>query len=181
MMGKKDSQTSLETLIQKAGDGDKGAFGILFEQTQGAVRSFLWQREHDPDALDDLVQRTYLIAFRALSGLRNSERLTSWLLTIAHNEWRRWVKTEVRKPEQIEEFDIMAKAVPSRQEISDRQVNLARAIQHLSGRERQLLHLRFEKGLACSEIAGIFRKPAGTIRSKLHRTITKLQRMVRTE
>ncbi|MFL5249954.1 MAG: RNA polymerase sigma factor, partial [Myxococcales bacterium] len=44
--------------------------------------------ELDPDEVDDVVQESFVRAFRALKGLKDPERFSAWLFTIARNRAR---------------------------------------------------------------------------------------------
>src|SRR5207245_3417226 len=74
------------TLIAKAVAGDKGAVRALYDRHRLAVvRLAQGFAELDPDEVNDIVQETFVRAFRALSRLRERERFAPWLLTITRN------------------------------------------------------------------------------------------------
>src|SRR5205823_11424918 len=47
--------------------------------------------ELDPDEADDVVQEAFVRAFRALSSLKDPERFSAWLFTIARNRARSYL------------------------------------------------------------------------------------------
>lgn len=73
--------STVELLL--AQDGDRGAFGRLIRLTEGDVRRFCRWQGGRVDVLDDLVQETYIRAFRGLASYRAECSAKSWLLSIA--------------------------------------------------------------------------------------------------
>jgi len=72
---------SLELLL--AADGDHDAFARFVASTEHDVRRFCaWQTDAGPH-LDDLVQETFIRAFRGASSYRSTAPSRSWLLSIA--------------------------------------------------------------------------------------------------
>jgi RNA polymerase sigma-70 factor, ECF subfamily len=66
-----------------AQDGDVGAFGRFVAATDGDVRRFCAWFTRPGTEIDDLVQETFLRAFRGLNSFSGRSSATSWLLTIA--------------------------------------------------------------------------------------------------
>jgi RNA polymerase sigma-70 factor (ECF subfamily) len=66
-----------------AQDGDVGAFGRFVTATDGDVRRFCAWFTRPGTEIDDLVQETFLRAFRGMNSFSGRSRATSWLLTIA--------------------------------------------------------------------------------------------------
>jgi RNA polymerase sigma-70 factor (ECF subfamily) len=66
--------------------GEAGAHRALYDRHRPAVwrvaRGFA---DLDADEVDDLVQETFVRAFRGLAGLKEPARFGPWLLTIARN------------------------------------------------------------------------------------------------
>ncbi len=66
-----------------AQDGDDAAFARVVVSTQPDVRRFCSWFTRPGHDIDDLVQETYLRAFRGLNSFAGRSTATAWLLTIA--------------------------------------------------------------------------------------------------
>lgn len=81
-MDKTDQAPSLEAL--KAGDRD--AFARLVDQTSGHIYRVALQILGSEQDAEDVLQETYIKAYRALPGFEGRSSLTTWLYRIAVNE-----------------------------------------------------------------------------------------------
>ena len=72
-------------LVVRARDGDRAAFEELVRRTSRLVFARLYLDSPRPDRVEDLLQETFLLAFRALRGLADANGFRPWLLAIAHN------------------------------------------------------------------------------------------------
>jgi RNA polymerase sigma-70 factor (ECF subfamily) len=74
-----------EALVAKARQGDRGAFEEIVRRTSRLVFARLYLETGDSHRAEDLLQETWLRAFRALGELRDAANLRAWLLTIANH------------------------------------------------------------------------------------------------
>jgi len=129
----------------------------------------------DQDLADDAVQAAWTIAWKKLGSLRDPDRLKPWLVSVAANEARQACRR--RRRVAVVELDV---AAPERADCdpADRagELDLERALGHLSADYRVLLALRYEAGLDSSEIGAVVRRPAGTIRWRLARLLNRLRK-----
>ena len=127
------------------------------------------------DLADDAVQAAWVIAWRKLGSLRDPERLKAWLISVAANEARQLCRRQRRLA--AVEIDVGVHD-PAGSDPADRaeELDLDRAIGHLSVDDRALLALRYEAGLDSSEIGALARRPAATIRWRLARLVSRLRK-----
>lgn len=59
----------------------------LYETYRSDIYRYLLGLTRDPDLAEDLLSETFCTAIMALEGLRDSDSVKSWLLTIARNKW----------------------------------------------------------------------------------------------
>ena len=71
-------------LVSRGAEGDRAAFEELVRRTSRLVFAPLFDTGRI-DRADDLLQETFLLAFRSLRGLANLSGFRPWLLAIAHN------------------------------------------------------------------------------------------------
>src|SRR5262245_41655105 len=77
---------SEETLVQRAKAGDRAAFEDLVRRVSRLVFARLYLETGDSHAAEDLLQETFLTAFRSLDQLTDASKFRAWLLRIAQNQ-----------------------------------------------------------------------------------------------
>ena len=171
-----DEEASIDSLCARiAGEcrqGDRARFGELLSLTEPRVRRLIG-RLSGVDDLDDLVQETYLRAWRSLASFRGESRFSTWLFRIAVNTthtYRRSRKRLVSLPIDAEQ------TIPASRALDDRSLSLAyeNALASLSIELRTVFVLHEAEGLAYREIAETVGCPIGTVMSRLHRARTKI-------
>ena len=91
-------------LVQQAKNGSRRAFTDLVRQHHATVRSYLARYLRDGAAADDLAQEVFLAAFRQLDEYRASAAFSAWLLGIARNQARSFLRDEVRRRRRVKKF-----------------------------------------------------------------------------
>ena len=133
---------------------------------------------------EDLVQDTYLKAFRAASQFQRGTNLKAWLFTILRNVNRNWKRDRARAivvvdgeaVDQCEGADAESETPEARllREVGSR--DLRAAIESLPRAPAQTVWLRDVEGLSYAEIAKRLDIPIGTVMSRLSRARSLLYR-----
>lgn len=143
-----------------------------------AVHRLAYHLARRPDEVDDLVQETYLRAFRSANGYRITEHgIRPWLFKILHNVLNSRLARERRQRELVEELqhespephagdEAGALATIDWNHVDER---LKAAIHELSLAHRTTFLLCAVEGLSYQEIADVTEAPIGTVMSRLHR------------
>jgi RNA polymerase sigma-70 factor (ECF subfamily) len=97
---------------------------------------------------EDVVQATFIRAFRALARGERVQKPRNWLIKIAHNECRRMLATRSRRAVEVE-----LEEVPVEQAEAGRAESLRAALSQLTPKQRDALVLRELEGRSYSEIA----------------------------
>src|ERR1700693_3295485 len=96
------SEASEDTvLVSAARDGDRAAFGRLYDRYARMVHGVLLAKV-PLDEVDDLVQDVFIIALRRLSTLREPGSFGAWLVAIARNRANDFHRRSARE-EQLED------------------------------------------------------------------------------
>jgi RNA polymerase sigma-70 factor (ECF subfamily) len=74
-----------EALVRRARDGDRAAFEELVRRTSRMVYARLYLDTGDPHAAEDLVQETYLRAFRSIRQMTELRGFRAWLMTVGQS------------------------------------------------------------------------------------------------
>jgi RNA polymerase sigma-70 factor (ECF subfamily) len=120
-----------QVLIESAQQGEREAFAGLVKHYWDRLYRWLYHLTHDRHLAEDLVQESFLKAFRALASFRAGTNFQAWLFRIAHNALanQRRGSRKVREafPEQWPATD----AGPPEQAMSrEAMLQLARCLEH---------------------------------------------------
>jgi RNA polymerase sigma-70 factor (ECF subfamily) len=132
-----------------------------------------------PADAEDLVQETYLKAFRAADSFRPGTNLRAWLFTILHNTARNRLRDRARDAVSVDS-DVVERAAegPPRGPAETPETLLLRetmtpelqqAIDSLPEAFRQAVWLRDVEEFSYAEIAAMLRIPIGTVMSRISR------------
>ncbi|MEW5990960.1 MAG: sigma-70 family RNA polymerase sigma factor [Chloroflexota bacterium] len=157
------------TLIEQARRGDAEALAAIVRSRMDAVyRLALAIAGDDADAAD-IVQDSFVAAWRQLPHLRDVVRFDAWLHRIVVNTARMAVRGRRRRRvrEIPDEAFVSTASIEARPMPSDGS-RLAAALGYLDADQRALLALHHLEGRGLDEIAAILEVPVGTVKSRLY-------------
>ena len=161
--------------IERARDGDREAFGRLYEAVALDLYRMALYTLGDPQDAEDMVAETFLEAWKGIHNLRETDRFRQWMLRILSVRCKRRVARYIQEKGNIDIDDYLEEGVPDtggpRAEVRD-------AMARRAPDERQIVLLSVLEGYTMREIAGMLGLPQGTVSSKLHRTLKKLRQML---
>lgn len=158
-------------LVGRARHGDRQAFGILVRRYQRRVFALGLRHFREKADAEDLVQETFLRAWRALDRFDETRPFAPWLFRIARNWSLTQLETRKRRGD-AELGDEIAWSGPSPDEDAERRrlrADVNRAVGELPEEQRVILHLRVAEGMSYREIADTLEVPIGTVMSRLAR------------
>ena len=82
------------TLIHRAQNGDEGAFAALMRSYHAFVCAIVIGIVDNSHDAEEVVQDTFLSAYRGLTQLKDSAKFKSWLAEIARNRARNWLRKQ---------------------------------------------------------------------------------------
>ncbi len=136
----------------------------------------------NPTDAEDLLQETYLRAYRGFAGFEEGTNLRAWLYRILTNTFINIYRKRQREPqtisdEEVEDWYLYNKLAGSAAEASaETQVleslpdeDVQEALASLPDQFRMAVILADVEGFAYKEIAEILDIPIGTVMSRLHR------------
>jgi RNA polymerase sigma-70 factor (ECF subfamily) len=171
---------------------DQAHFAEDTEQFMGSLYSAALRMTRNPSDAEDLVQETYLKAYRGYGGFKAGTNLKAWLYRILTNTFINAYRARRRHPEEteleeVEDFYLFrrlggleaAAAGRSAEDVvlesmTDEEVK--RALESLPEAFRMAVLLADVEGFSYKEIAEIMDVPIGTVMSRLHRGRRALQK-----
>jgi RNA polymerase sigma-70 factor, ECF subfamily len=167
-------------LVRTAQEGDRAAFGRLYERYARMVHGVLLAKV-PVGAVDDLLQDVFLRALRRLSTLRESGSFGAWLVTIARNlanDYHRRSLPEEPLADDVPDNDLGrgdSRAENRTTEHAGSAAAVLDAIRSLPDAYRETLILRLVEGLTGPEIAARTGLTHGSVRVNLHRGMEQLR------
>lgn len=154
-------------LIEQARQGDPSAWRTLYESTCDRLFAFLCYQIRDRDEARDILQETYLQAFRRLSTFRGDAPFEVWLRAIALGraiDWKRVILRRIKRTTTLDESNGPVAADHSAVRFESEDRALSGALAKLSHHQRAALLLREWEGRSFSEIGALLACAEGTAR-----------------
>ena len=168
-------------LIIRAKRGDLGAFESLYEIYKGPIYRTALAITGDRPAAEEILQDTFLRAFRHLDNIREGVSLSPWLYRIAVNLAYDWTARRRRGPvalESVIEHLIAPMTASPEQKVEQHELYslVYEALEKLEFKQRATLALFYLHDFSLAEVAEIMDCPVGTVKSRLHYARENLRR-----
>ena len=168
-------------LVRTVRAGDIEAFNRLIARWEKRLYNYLWRMTRSADDALDLMQETFLAAFRQLGRLQEPARFAGWLFRIAHNQaqsqFRRvsLAQRHADPPSEATETAISLGEGARLDELELR-VEVERALASLEPDQREVVVLKVVEGFKFEEIAEILDCPLSTVKSRVYAGFEQLRR-----
>ena len=188
---RRTDERSDEALAVEARDGSEEAFRELVERFEGPVFSLLVRIVRRPELAEELAQESFVKAWRALGRFDEQRKFSSWLFKIAHNSALDALRRRGEEELSLDGPGPDGEGSPQLPADPRAENPLARAVARDAGRAleqavaglkpayREVLLLRFARGLSYEEIAEVTGAPLGTVKVHLFRARQELARRMR--
>ena len=168
-------------LLQAAQQGDQSAFSQLVGRYQQPLLRAMLPVTNTPEEAQDVVQDTFVQAYRNLDTFRGDSSFFTWIYRIAFN----LANARKRRKRPIS-IDTTKLSLPSSDPSAEKRFEgvefrseLRKAISQLSTDHQQVIILRELDELEYEEIAASLGLSVGTVRSRLHRARAQLRNLLK--
>ncbi|HMV44343.1 MAG TPA: RNA polymerase sigma factor [Leptospiraceae bacterium] len=159
-------------------------FTLIVNSTKSVVLSAIEKNlaERFYYAIDDVVQETYLRAYKSLTkgNFRYEAKISTWLYTIARNESLRMNDKLIREEKKIEKATSQIKEErPIEEEVEEnpKKVNLLDYLKMIPDKYKEILE-HYINGLSEKEIADRLSIKQGTVKSRTSRGKEFLRKII---
>jgi RNA polymerase sigma factor (sigma-70 family) len=158
------------------------AFSVLVNTHQERLYWHIRRMVVGHDDTDDILQNTFIKAFRALDNFRGESQLYTWLYRIATNETISFLKTKRLKMfvsfESAENH--FAKHLEADSEMSGDSIQgkLQRAILKLPDKQRLVFNMKYYEEMKYEEMSEILGTSVGALKASYHHAVKKIERYV---
>jgi RNA polymerase sigma factor RpoE len=173
-------QVTDQVLVDRVLNGDKNAFNLLVVRYQNKL-AYVVSRYVSASEIPDVVQETFIKAYRSLSLFKGESIFYTWLYRIAVNTAKNYLTSQGRRPPSSDIDAGEAEGYEGAESLRD--INnpeslilsdevkkvVFETIEALPDDLRTAITLREIDGLSYEEIAQIMNIPVGTVRSRIFR------------
>lgn len=169
-----------QVLVERVKSGDRQSFNLLVIRYQHKVANILSRYIPSSD-IPDVVQESFLKAYRALESFRGESAFYTWLYRIAINTAKNYLTAQKCRPpshgadanDTENDQNITAlKEISNPESLllsEELRQTIFHALERLPEDLRVAITLRELEGLSYEEIAHIMDCPVGTVRSRIFR------------
>ncbi|MEC9252582.1 MAG: RNA polymerase sigma factor RpoE [Pseudomonadota bacterium] len=168
-------------LVRRVQRGDRSAFDLLFLRHRHKIHGLVSRFVRREEEIDDVVQESFIRAYRALPRFRLESAFYTWLYRIAINTAKNYLTAQNRRPStlqgDIDEIEL-SEATGALTELGDPEneyltgeleVAIRKALNALPDDLKNAVTFREFDGLSYEQIAEIMDCPVGTVRSRIFR------------
>ena len=164
-----------DSLVSAAREGDRAAFGRLYDRYARMVHGILLSRV-PPREVDDLVQEVFLSALRQLHALRDISRFGAWLAAITRNRANDYFRRAIPEGNLTERVsENQAESRTNNHAAEQEAAMILAVVRDLPEPYREPLILRLVEGMTGPEIATRTGLTHGSVRVNLCRGMQMLR------
>lgn len=178
-----------EELIVASRD-DPGAFRELYDRWAERLLAYFYRRVLDAEVAADLLAETFAVAYERRGRFRDTGSPGgAWLYGIAAKELSHWFRRQEVEHRALQRLGVSVPALDDESiarieafaDTDSHRVALVAALQHLSDKEREAVHLRVLGELDYREIAARLECTEGAARRRVHRGLGRLNNLMQAE
>lgn len=158
------------------------AFGELVSQFQQPLYYHIRRMVVAHDDADDVLQNTFVKAWRGLDGFRGDSKLKTWLYRIATNESITFLQKRKRRQHQdIDNLqDDLRHSLDQSPYISGEeiQIKLQQAVLTLPERQRLVFNMRYYDDMKYDDISAVLGVTTGALKASYHHAVKKVQKFL---
>ena len=187
----RDKKTTEDFSLAALRSGDRAEFARLVEAYSGVIYRLGMRMLGDPQDAEDVLQETFIKAFRHLGGFDGRSSLSTWLYRIATNEALMMIRrrkhpsvsidepveteSETEEPVQIVDWCCMPE---TEMMSSEARAYMDKAVDQLSPTLRAVFLLRDIEGLSTEETSQVLDLSEAAVKTRLSRARMRLRELL---
>ena len=173
---KKNSNDSDSLLVEKAKEGNEGAFNFLMNKYYPRVYAALFSFTKSKEDSEDLAQQTFVKVWQQIQSFRGDSAFFTWVYRIAINLAKNYVASSGYKKQKVNSsIDQLEIDISSNENIESMLIHsqslddIKDFINTMPEALKTAFTLRESEGKSYEEISIITETPIGTVRSRIFR------------
>ena len=172
-----------EQVMTRAAEGSDTAFEELYRRYARRLKGFFFmQLGGDEEMAADATHDVFLRAYEARTRYQEGSDVSTWIFTIAYNICRNHYRSNAYEAQLLANLD----AEP----VSEQQIEveldaavldeaLQQVLSELPAPLHQIFSLHYQEELTIPQVAEIVGVPAGTVKSRLHKTMNIIRKKLK--
>jgi RNA polymerase sigma-70 factor, ECF subfamily len=172
---KEEKSRSRQRLMERAQNGDREAFQVLFQELGPLITGFVRRRVRDQE-VEDVCQEALVAVYNSRQTYQPARPLEPWLFAIVRNVTAEYLRRQYQRSEWQEP----AENVPEGRVEDDASfaLELREAFAALSPQQFEALRLTKILGLSVEEASQRAGTSAGSMKVRVHRAYESLKRSI---
>jgi RNA polymerase sigma-70 factor (ECF subfamily) len=170
-----------QLLIERVGQGDRAAFGELYDEMAPRVLGLVTRLLRDPSQSEEVTQEIFLEIWQTAPRFDpNKGGAATWILTMTHRRAVDRVRASQASRDRdvkigIRDIDADYDHVAESVEVRIEHERVEKAMARLTDTQRQAITLSYYGGYSNSEVAEILSVPLGTIKTRIRDGMIRLR------
>lgn len=165
-------------LVKAVLNGNREAYGCLFERHEHSVQAVALAVLGDYHAAQDVVQESFVTAYRKLGGLRKGSSFGPWIRKIAKRQAIQ-ISRSMSQVNDAKQRVIEASSVSNDGRIDEPNRMLLEVVMRLPKHERVVIMLRYFDGHSTKMISEMTGRSIGTVTMQLSRAHARLHKWLK--
>ena len=170
------------SLVERTQQGDREAFGILFDKYANLVFKVASHYIRNRRDAMDIVQDVFLKAYRAIDEIRDLDKCKSWLCRITLHTSLNWQRDQKRMPVAIGDAMDVAEIAQDTAPAGSASIlcnkKVWAAINKLNDEWRAIVMLKYMDNMSYVQISEMLGVSVATVRNKMHRAKSRLKQVL---
>jgi RNA polymerase sigma-70 factor (ECF subfamily) len=175
-----DVDDPLTVLLQRAGRGDQAAFAELYDSLSPLVHGVVLKVIRDPAQSEEVTQEVFVELWRLAARFDETRgSVTAWVATVAHRRAIDRVRSEQSARDRVSrqvsnvvrDYDDVSDEVESKFE----RARVRRALERLTGVQREAVELAYFGGHTYREVAVLLDVAEGTVKTRIRDGMIRLR------
>jgi RNA polymerase sigma-70 factor (ECF subfamily) len=161
-------RTEEQVLVAAANAGDRDAIGSLYAMHESWVTRLAMRYTGNREDAEDVKHDTFIYLLSKFPGFELRSSLRSFLFPAVRHK----SISVIRRRRKTADIERVEPSTPAPRVTAG---DFERMVARLPDHERHVVERRFREGMALAEIAAALDIPLGTVKSRLHKAITRLR------
>ena len=156
-------------------NGDGKAFESLYNRFSNRIFNYLLKLLGNWDLAEDILEETFIKLYE--SNLEERGKLKNWLFRVATNLSYKALRKKNNEITHYEPLVMKEKTNPGEDVM--RRIQVQKALMKVSETQRIVIVLKFYQGMKYKEISEILGCPLGTVKTRMHEGLKKMQKLLK--
>ena len=163
-------------LVRAASGGDRAAFCELYDMYRMRLYRYAFYKLGSREDAEDAVSSCILSAWQEIGEIKESKAFPAWIFRILRASCAKILKEKIGRKDDLSEDAL--ESVKASEEDPDTRLILMEALGTLSPESREMVLLSAVAGLSSKEIGDLYDMPAGTVRSRISRSMSDMRQVL---